>query len=201
MIARIAPFAALALALSAAMPASAQADAAQRFLEQKHDAVERVMRRPANAQRDAQLTRMLTDLLDYEELSRRALSDHWSEQSEESRTEFVSLLRQLVERNYRSNLRRTLSFEVAYEGAEDREGEALVRTRARDRRNRRAPPVAIDYLMRKQGTNWRVVDLTVDEGLSMVQNYRRQFNRIIRRDGWDGLINRMRSRLEDTGGD
>ena len=61
MLARIAPLAALAVGVFAALPASAQADA-QRFLEQKHDAVERVMRRPANAQRDATLTRMLTAL-------------------------------------------------------------------------------------------------------------------------------------------
>lgn len=197
MIARIAPLAALTVGIFAALPAAAQADAAQRFLEQKHDAVERVMRRPANAQRDATLTRMLTELLDYEELSRRSLGSHWEAQSAEGRAEFVDLLRQLVERNYRNNLQRTLSFEVRYEGAEARGEETLVRTRARDRNNRRAPAIAIDYLLKREGSAWRVVDLTVDEGLSMVQNYQRQFNRIIRREGWDGLMNRMRSRLED----
>ena len=195
MIARIAPLAALALGVCVAMPASAQADA-QRFLEQKHEAVERVMRQPANARRDATLTRMLTELLDYEELSRRALGSHWDEQDEASRQEFVTLLRQLVERNYRTNLQRTLSFEIRYEGTEARGTETLVRTRARDRNNRRAPPVAIDYLLKREGSAWRVVDLTVDEGLSMVQNYQRQFNRIIRREGWDGLMTRMRSRLD-----
>lgn len=196
MLARIAPLAALILSVFAALPAAAQADAAQRFLEQKHEAVERVMRRPANAQRDATLTRMLTELLDYEELSRRSLGSHWEAQNEQSRAQFVDLLKQLVERNYRNNLQRTLSFEVRYEGAEARGDETLVRTRARDRNNRRAPAIAIDYLLKPEGNGWRVVDLTVDEGLSMVQNYQRQFNRIIRREGWDGLITRMRSRLD-----
>ena len=192
MIARIAS---LVLLVSVAAPAAAQADA-QRFLEQKHHAVERIMRRPANAQRDATLTRMLTELLDYQELSRRALGDHWTAQTPEAQAEFVSLLQQLVERSYRANLQRTLSFDVRYEGSEARGAETLVRTRARDRNNRRAPAVAIDYLLRRDGNTWRVVDLTIDEGNSMVRNYQQQFNRIIRRDGWDGLISTMRARVE-----
>lgn len=196
MLARIAPVAALAIGVFAALPASAQADAAQRFLEQKHDQVERVMGQPANAQRDARLTRMLADLLDYEELSRRALGSHWASHTPAEQAEFVSILQQLVERNYRANLQRTLSFDVRYVGSDMQGSEALVRTRARDRRNRRAPEVAIDYLLQQDGSNWRVVDVTIDGGRSMVDNYRSQFRRIIRREGWDGLMTRMRARLE-----
>ena len=190
---------ALALALATASTAGAQAPAdAQRFLEQKHEAVERLMRQDPSPRRDQQVTRMLSGLLDYEELAKRALSNHWDGLEEAQRSEFVSILEQLVERNYRANLQRTLSFEVRYEGAEAQGDAVLVRTEARSRENRRAPPVSIDYLMQREGRGWRVFDVTVDDGLSMVQNYRRQFDRIIEREGWDGLMQRMRDRLEQS---
>ncbi len=192
---RLATLLCATLTMGGSMTAVAQADA-RAFLEQKHSAVTRLMERPPGASRDRQLTRMLSELLDYEELSRRALANHWDDRSEAERQEFVSLLQQLVERSYRQNLQRTLRFQVAYEQPEVRGEEVLVRTEARSRTNRRAPPVSIDYLLRRFGRGWRVVDLTVDDGMSMVESYRRQFARIIEREGWDGLIARMRARLE-----
>ena len=53
--------------------------------------------------------------------------------------------------------------------------------------------------MGRTGRHWRVSDVTTD-GVSMVRNYREQFNRIIDRDGWDELISRMQRRLEEDQG-
>ncbi len=183
------------LLLASVAPAAGQTAEARAYLEREHTALQRLMQRPQTSARDERLAEKLTALLDYDELSRQALGEHWESHSVEERNEFVSLLRQLVERNYRENLQRTLSFEIRYEGAEAQSDDVLVRTAARDRNNRRAPPVSIDYLLRRDGRHWRVVDLTVDDGMSMVENYRRQFARILDREGWAGLIGRMRSRL------
>ena len=140
------------------------------------------------------MTRLLEGLLDYETLSERALSAHWEGLTEEQRAEFVSLLRQLVERSYQSNLQNTLDYEVEYVGSEGSGSAVTIKTEARSRENRRAPTVSIDYELRRSGGNWRVTDVTTD-GSSMVRSYRGQFNRIISRDGFDGLLERMRSRL------
>src|SRR5688572_5562344 len=104
---------------AAAQP-PAQGATATRFLQQKHQAVERVLRRPAkNAQaverRNAEVTRMLGDLLDYEALARESLGSQWQARSEAERREFVTLLRQLVERSYQDNLNRTVQFTVRYD--------------------------------------------------------------------------------------
>ncbi|MBX3245632.1 MAG: ABC transporter substrate-binding protein [Myxococcales bacterium] len=187
----------LALCLLAPAIVRAQPSEAQRFLQQRNEAVMRLLRRPQSASRDDELTRMLGDLLDYEELSRRSLANHWGERSEAERSEFVAILRQLVERSYRDNLQRTVSYDVRYQNTEARGDDVLVQTEARDRDNRRAPAVSIDYLVQRRGNTWKVVDLTVDAGLSMVDNYRRQFDRILRREGWSGLMERMRSRLAE----
>lgn len=188
-----------AAALWSAAPASAQS--ARAYLESKHEQVNRLLRQPARSEsarqrRSARLTRMLNELLDYEALSRDALSDHWDDRSEEERERFVSLLRQLVERNYENNLEQILDYEVSYDGERRRGEDTVVTTSARSRENRRQPPVEIEYTMRRTGGQWRVVDVTTD-GVSMVDNYRNQFNRIIERESWDALVERMERRLEE----
>lgn len=187
--------------LSVVGAAAAQGGPASRYLKRKHDQAERVLRRAASTdaareQRRAQLDALIGGLLDYEAVSREALGDTWTERSEAERAEFVSLLRSLVERNYQQNLERSLRFQVRW-GDEARRGQdVVVQTSARSRENRRAPEVTIEYRMRQAGDRWLVVDVVTD-GVSMVRNYRNQFSRIIRRDGWDGLLSRMRSRLEE----
>ena len=48
----------------------------------------------------------------------------------------------------------------------------------------------IDYVMRKEAGEWRIVDIVVDD-VSTVDNYRSSFGRIIKKEGMDGLINRL----------
>ncbi|MEO0325745.1 MAG: ABC transporter substrate-binding protein [Myxococcota bacterium] len=186
----------LAFSLALAAPAFAQGDPAEAetFITERTEAVRAILRRPANDARAAALTAQLGNLLDYDELSRRALRDHWDVLDESQRTEFVSVLRQLVERSYQQNLESTLSFRITVDGAERRGSAVLVRTIARSTRNRRLEPVSIDYQVKAAGDEWRVFDIVTD-GVSLVRNYRSQFNRIIDRDGWEGLMTRMRARL------
>jgi phospholipid transport system substrate-binding protein len=169
---------------------------AQRFLETRHAEVDRVLRQGPGDARNRRLGTLLDNLLDYPELARRALGRHWEGRSAAERREFSELLEQLVARSYQDNLQRTLSFEVDYLGAEPVSEGVLVKTRARDRRNRRAQPVEIDYSMHRVGDAWRVYDVHTD-GVSLVENYRSQFNRIIDREGFPGLLTKMRTRLEN----
>lgn len=192
--------ASLALSLVLAGAAAAQATGpATRFLRQRHDEVTRIMGRDAatpaaRQQRSQEVTRILSELLDYQELSRRALGTHWESRTPQQREQFVGLLRQLVERNYEANLERIHDFDVQYTREDTSAGGTVVHTSARSRTERRQPPVEISYSMHLTGGQWRVFDVTTD-GVSLVRNYNRQFNRIINQDGWDALITRMQERL------
>lgn len=187
------------------IPSSGSAQSsARRYLEQKHDEVNTLLRRDANtdaarARRTTRLNRILGGLLDYEALSQEALRDHWEGRSAAQREQFVSLLRQLVERNYQGNMERILDYEVSYDDETRRGDRTIVTTSARSRSQRRQPPVEIEYTLTRNGGSYRVVDVRTD-GVSMVENYRNQFNRIIDRDGWDELISRMERRLNDDAG-
>ncbi len=181
--------------------ASAQGGAATRYLHGRHDRVAEIMHRAATTDaqrtsRDAEVTAILVDLLDYDELARRALGTHWSEHTPAEQQQFVGLLRQLVERNYRTNLEHILEFNVTY-GTEGTLPEgALVSTSARSQSDRRQPAVEINYSMHQVGESWRVFDVNTD-GVSLVRNYQQQFNRIITQHGWAELITRMQQRLAD----
>ncbi len=186
------------LLLVGVVPAAADAQAnpaeAQAFLTERHEALRTLFAQRAGAARNQRLSTLVSELLDLEELSRQALRDHWDSRTPAQREEFVSLLRQLVQEQYERNLERTMNYTVTYDGADVRGQVVTVRTLASSASNRRAPAVSIDYQMMKVGNTWRVFDISTD-GVSLVRNYRTQFNRIIERDGWDALIARMRDRL------
>lgn len=201
----LATFLGAAIVIPAVCPSTGAAQgSAQTYLERRHQEVNRILRQDANTdaarrRRTRRLTRILNGLLDYAALAEAALGDHWSERSVEEREHFVALLRQLVERNYENNLERILEYEVSYDDEQRRGEHTLVTTTARSRTQRRQPPVEIEYTLRRTSGQWRVVDVRT-EGVSMVDNYRNQFNRIIDRDGWAELIARMERRLEEGAG-
>jgi phospholipid transport system substrate-binding protein len=200
----LAPALCLAVALGAQVTsqgvASAQPGSAQQFVEQRHAAAAQLLRRPAGDARNRELTRLFDEMLDFQELGRRALGRHWAQRTEAERTQFIGLLQQLVQRAYQDNLQRTLQFDVNVTGSEAQGDAFLVRTEARSRSNRRSPPLLIDYSVRQTSGRWKVFDIHTD-GVSMVANYRSQFSRIIARDGWAGLITRMQTRVAGGGTD
>jgi phospholipid transport system substrate-binding protein len=196
--------AALVIGLAAlALPASASAQdgPASRFLKQRHDEITRIMRRRADTeearhQRSEEVRRIVRELFDFEVVSRRALGEHWEARTPQQRQEFLDLLRELVQRNYEANLERILDAEVRYVREEATADGAVVHTEARSRTERRAPPIAISYVMRREGSAWRIQDV-VSDGLSLVRDSQVRYNRIIAQHGWDELIRRMRQRVEE----
>lgn len=177
-----------------ALPTQAQDPAsAQRFLQQQHEAIEAALRRNS----DVNLTPLLGELLDFDGITERTLDRHRDELTEEQRTEFATLLRQLIEKSYSGNLSATLNYELRYEGAEASGDEVIVRTVARNRRARREPPVELEYHLQHRDGRWRVVDVKAGVSSSLVTNWRRQVHRVLRRQGYDHLRERMQSRLAE----
>jgi len=192
-----------AFALSLATSAHA-AETASSFLQARQKVVRTILKQKATTpeqtqKRNQALDTELQALLDFDELSKRALDQHWAGLQEAQRKEFVDLLRQLIQRNYQRNLESTLEFSIKYEAEQQVKEGILVKTLARSKTNRRAPEVAIDYTLLSTNGNWKVYDIVTD-GVSLVENYRSQFNRIIRRDGWSSLIERMRKSLSTADG-
>lgn len=148
---------------------------------------------PAEKKLASQVTRSVRGFLDIETLGKRAMRDHWGKLSGAQRREFVDLLRGLVEANYIKAMRANLEYEVNYLGEAKQEEHLLVKTEAVAQRHGRPRSIAIDYLLAREGQTWRAFDVVTD-GVGLVENYRAQFNKIIARDGVNGLLDRMRKK-------
>jgi phospholipid transport system substrate-binding protein len=88
----------------------------------------------------------------------------------------------------------TLRYKVTWVGTEPIETGVKVKSSARSVTKKRRPPVSIDYSMSPAGKEWKVFDIFTDE-VSLVKNYKRQFRRVIKEEGWSGLIGRMEKKL------
>lgn len=134
------------------------------------------------------------DLLDYESLAKRSLASHWEELTPAQRVEFTEVLQQLVQRAYRKSMAQILDYDVAYIGESAVEGGTLVKTKATHRTNKRADPLRIDYAMHEIDGEWRVFDI-VTSGSSLVNNYKNQFRRVIKKKGFSGLFDILKKKL------
>jgi phospholipid transport system substrate-binding protein len=141
----------------------------------------------------AEISTQLKDFLDVDELGQRALGDHFKALKPAQRKEYLILLRELVEGNYVKALRSNASYEVRYLEEVEKDGLRRVETELQLQRNGRAETMSVDYVLKKQGTTWRAFDLVTD-GVGLVENYRAQFNKIIAKEGVDGLLERMRKK-------
>ena len=134
-------------------------------------------------------------MLDYEAVAAASLGDEWKNLKDDQKKEFTSLLKQLVTRAYERNLRKTLSWNIEYLGDEKSGSEHLVKTRAKHKTDTREDPIQIDFkLAERSGGKYRVVDIITEE-VSLVTSYRGQFAKILKKDGMDGLIKKLKDKI------
>ena len=178
------------LSLALSLPATAAADSAQSFVRERQSELSSLVK----SNESKKIESVFDTILDYDALAQGSLRDHWATRSDAEKKEFQEVLKQLVQRTYRKNLDRTLGYDVRFDG-ESRTAESfLVRTIAQNKRNAREEPIAIDYVVHRVGDTWRIRDI-VTEGSSLVGNYNQQFNRIIKKDGFNELMKKMRNKL------
>ncbi|WP_394822069.1 phospholipid-binding protein MlaC [Pendulispora albinea] len=162
---------------------------AQAFVQAQHAKISALLRQPASGSRDTQINSALETFVDYDELTRRAFgkpcppalsgcTDHWGELNDSQKAEVRGLLKQLVEKNYRKNIIKTLDYEIAYKSAKAAAlGDSKIRTEAQNKLKPRDPAVQVDYFVHLQGGSLKVVDI-VTEGSSLTKNYYDQFHKM-----------------------
>lgn len=145
------------------------------------------------------VTTSVRDFLDIDELGKRAMADQWSKLSKQQQDEFLSTLRALIEDNYVRGLRANLEYSVDYTGeSTDKDGNVLVTTTINTKRRGRPFKISVDYVLKKDGGKLKAWDVKTD-GVGLVENYRAQFNKIIAKDGFAGLIARMKKKQNGAG--
>jgi phospholipid transport system substrate-binding protein len=153
-----------------------------------------VRSRPAtsseSAQRRAEIRRVADGFFDFNEMARLTLSRHWSAQSPEEQEEFVRLFTALLERSYLSTIENYAGERITFLGESINGTYAQVSSRITT--NRRVE-ISIDYRLIEKGDRWAVYDVVLDS-VSLVSNYRSQFNSIIRTSSFADLLSRLRNK-------
>ncbi len=194
--ARIATGAALVCALAVAAAASDSSPTAQ--VKEAVDQALHVLQdpvlktEPKQAERRRILRTIADGLFDFEEMSRRAMSAHWRPLSEDQRREFVRLFSEVLERAYMSKIESYNGEKIRYTGERIEGDTATVSTRIVTKEGIEIP---IDYRLLTRNGRWLAYDVSI-EGVSLVANYRTQFNSVIRTSSYDELLRRLRSRAE-----
>lgn len=147
----------------------------------------------------AKVTTSVRGFLDIDQLGKRAMIDNWQKLSKTQQDQFLALLRALIEDNYVRGLRANLEYQVEYTGeSADKEGNVIVATKINTKRKGRPYTIAVDYVLVKDGDKLRAWDVKTD-GVGLVENYRTMFDKIIDKDGFDGLIARMKKKQTASG--
>src|SRR2546427_10507999 len=142
-------------------------------------------------ERRAALRGSANEAFDFEEITKRALARHWHGRTPAEQKEFVQLFADLMERSYVSKLELYAGEKIRYTG-ESVEGEqATVRTKIVTKQGTEVP---VDYRMHRRGDRWLVYDVVI-EGISLVANYRSQFNAIIQTSTYQALVARMKTKV------
>jgi phospholipid transport system substrate-binding protein len=140
-------------------------------------------------QRKTAVTRIAGEIFDFGEMSKRTLGRHWEERTAAERQDFARLFTLLIQRTYFSRIDEHGSEKTLFRSETVDRGHAVVRTTLLLARDVQMP---LDYSMHNVSDRWRVYDLSID-GISLVANYRAQFNRIIRTSSYGDLVTRLKS--------
>ncbi len=191
------------VALLVSLPAgTARAGPPAEQLRRSVDLVLRVLEDPElrregrTAERRATIRVIANEIFDFTEISQRALGRHWQARTPAEREEFVRLFGDLLERSYITKIEGYSGERILYTG-EVADGDFVtVRTRIVTRQGGEVP---VDYKMLRQGERWRAYDVSI-EGVSLVANYRTQFNSIISRSTYQELVARLRAKQDERPG-
>ncbi len=147
---------------------------------------------PARAQEKKQLLRTITgERFDWEEAASRSLARHWVQRTDQEKREFVALFSDLLETTYMDKVDNYSGEQVLYVG-ENTDGDyGVVQVKIVTTTDVEIP---VEYRVKRREDGWFVYDISV-EGVSLINNYRTQFNSIILRSSYQDLVKRLKAKL------
>ena len=187
---------AIAAALSVtALPSIAWAGPPTDVVKAKQTELFKLIEANKDGSTSSKISAIFDEMLDYDSLAKASLGDQWSTLKEAEQKEFTGLLKQLIAKVYERNLKKTLAYNIEYLGEETvSETVAIVKTKAVSKSDAREEPIEINFRMAKRDGKWRIEDI-VTEDVSLVSTYRSQFTKILKKDGYATLIQKMKDKI------
>jgi len=181
----------LALTITAPAGAGAPTDQVKKYT----DTVQQILDDPALKQADKRVAvrKVAEQVFDMNETAKRALGQHWNRRTSAEQEEFVQVFADLLERTYIAKIDLYGGEKLHYTN-ETIDGEyAAVRAKVLTRQGAEVP---VEAKMRQKGDRWLIYDISI-ENVSLVGNYRSQFDRIIRTSSFEELLKRLKTRRDE----
>ena len=142
--------------------------------------------------RRAALRKTIDERFNYRQMVMRSLAKNWDVRSGQERQEFIALFKSLLENSYANKLEAYRDEKINYLDEIIKGRYALVKTEV----VRRSSTIGVDYKLIQENGNWKVYDFVI-EGVSMIRNYRSQFTKIIRRDSYGVLVQKLTDKINE----
>lgn len=160
------------------------------FLKKTQSRLNKLVKAKAS---DTKLKKEVNRLLDFGLMSKRTLKKHWATLDAAKRAEFTKAFQTLLEKKYIKGLRKKADYKVVYKKQSRTGSMAKVTTEVNYVRKGRQRSNEIVYRLRRVGARWVIFDVITDD-VSMERNYRRSFNRIIKKKGFDVLVKKLKKK-------
>jgi phospholipid transport system substrate-binding protein len=141
-------------------------------------------------ERNQQLRQLITARFNFPAMAQSSLGSHWQKRSDQERGEFVPLFTDLLERTYADQLAAYNGEKIVYGRETQEQDYAEVQTKIVSNKN---GEFSINYKLRSFDGEWKVYDVVI-ENISLVNNYRSQFNRVLANASFDELLRKMREK-------
>ena len=148
------------------------------------------------AEEREQLKKIVEDMFDFHRFSALALGRHWQRRTRAEQVEFTDPCRRLIVKNYADPKLYTKSDKIEYVDSKVDSTEGLVRTVV----HYKDELSDIDYKLHPVNGKWLVYDMVIDD-LSVARNNRSQFYKEIRKSSYEGLVNKLRDKLNEDAAD
>ncbi|CAI2719154.1 MlaC/ttg2D family ABC transporter substrate-binding protein [Nitrospina watsonii] len=142
--------------------------------------------------RRAKLRGIIHPKFDYIEMGKRSLARNWRDLSPQERRDFIDLFGQLLENSYAKKIESYQNEEIKYVDEVIKGKYAMVKTEI----VRKNDVIGVDYKLIQNGNEWQVYDFIV-EGVSLIRNYRSQFNKIIVKESFAELMKKLGKKVKD----
>ena len=156
-----------------------------------------ILKEPAaKSERRERLRQVIYPSFDFAEMAKRALGPHWQRRSQTEQQEFVKLFTDLVESSYVDAIESYDGEKVAVANEKQDQDLAEVNTKIV---TRKGEAFSIDYKLHQANGSWKIYDAVI-ENVSLVNNYRSQFNRIIAQSSYGDLVTKMKDKKFEAPG-
>jgi len=182
---------ALVIGVSAPARAGSPTDQLREYSEQVIKVLEDPVLKPQD--RRAAVRKIAHEIFDVAETAKRALARHWAARTAAEREEFTQLFADLLESTYIARIDQYGGERIKYTHETIDGDNAIVRAKVVTKKGTEVP---VESRLLRRGDRWLIYDVLI-ENVSLIANYRSQFDRIVRTSSFEELVRRLKSKRDE----